>query len=123
MNFGHDFGYYFRLLATTFGLIFNIIVYLPFAYLAFKTYYRVKETVKADNFQEKHTKGFFWIGIMAVCYVLSNLELFIEGIIVGFFNIPAESMYMITGIFSGIFTVIGYISAYLGYIKPGKTEN
>ncbi len=95
------------------------LVYLPFTMEAFKSFKRTGQM----NIESRYRWGFFFIALMALCFVLRNVFLYIDfGVAVGVYHAAAgdNTVHTEFNIVAMIFLIAAYIAAYFGYIWPGR---
>ncbi len=100
---------------VTFYLFF---VYVPFTTEALQSFRRAKEM----KLEPRYRWGFFFIALMALCFVLRNVFLYVDvavGVARGAFpgDPTAHTEYNLV---AWVFLIVAYIAAYFGYIWPGR---
>ncbi|MCP4763907.1 MAG: hypothetical protein GY870_19200 [archaeon] len=102
--------YFIREIAKGFMAAYYFLVFLPLTFQAFKIGRRVKEKV--------FKKGIYYIGLFGLCMILMITSLIINTIF--FEGLGAYTQKSFFYVIGRVFLVIGNISAYLGYIRPGR---
>ena len=92
--------------AFLFIFLLVLIVYLPLTYETFKAFKATELTA--------YKKGFLSLTIMGICFILILLNFLFDRIII-VMGYPGFTLFYFL---AWIFTIIGIISAYLGYIRP-----
>jgi hypothetical protein len=95
------------------------LVYIPFTWEAFKSFRRTKQM----NIESRYRWGFLSIAVMALCFVLRNVFLYIDvGVAVGVYHAVAgdNTVHTEYNIVAMIFLIAAYVAAYFGYIWPGR---
>jgi phage-related holin len=104
-------GYYlFDVFTFSFILIFITLIYIPFLLRSIKAYRSV------DN--PTYKKGFISLSFMALCFILVFICFLIDRtlILLGSFGF---TLFYFMG---WAFVVLGFLGAYLGYIRPKSKE-
>jgi hypothetical protein len=100
----------FDVLAFLFLLVLMSIVYIPFMISSFNHYKSVNDP--------DYKKAFLSLALMSLSFILVLLMFLIDRILI-LFGDPGFTLFYFM---AWIFVIIGFLGAYLGYIKPKSKE-
>ncbi len=110
----------FTAVAGFFVTLHLFFVYIPYTINAYQSFQRAKQMKLEGHFRV----GFFSIMLMALCFVLRNVFLYIDvgaavlrGAMLGDPTVHTEF-----NIVAWVFLILAYVTAYFGYIWPGRKK-